>query len=136
MAPTPQESASKPRSPTERVLVAIATHRMGAWLWVSIALLAVVLYFARHMAGVEAFGLLKLTVAVYVGYIASLAVEGCLKHGDDRAPRPHEYRQDAGQWFQRNDFEQWWRFEQIAAAMLWRRAMIVSACIIASSLGG
>lgn len=129
----PQQPVSN--SPVERVLLALAGHRMSLWLWISVALLVAIFFLARHMIGVVVFKLSLLTIAGYVGYGLSLAVEGCLKHGEDRARRPHEYRADARQALAAGNAERGWQLEQLAAAMLWRRAMIVSACLLAAALG-
>lgn len=122
----------------------ILTHRMSLWLWISIGLLIAIYFLARHMVGVVIYKIALITIAGYVGYGLSLAIEGAM--GRAAAKRPHEYRADAAiVRGQANGFtaasraealDRAWQLEQLAAWMLWRRAAIVAAVLVASALGG
>jgi hypothetical protein len=135
----------------DTILHAFFLHRMSLWLWISVALLVAIFFLARHMIGVALFKLALMTIAMYVGYAGSLAVEGALGlRASSRRKRPHEYQADAQDFRDcadgvdegMSDMDRAtargraWELDQLAAAMLWRRAMIVSAALIASALGG
>jgi hypothetical protein len=143
----PTESPQPQLTKIEQVLLAPFVHRNSWWMWLSVFLLVVIYYKARHMVDVALFKLALITIATYVGYLASLAMEGALGFaGKKRRKRPHEYQADAlelravaatrppaaGE----PALARAWELEQLAAAMLWRRAMIVSAAMIAAAMGG
>lgn len=128
----------------ERRFQAIVAHRMSAWLWISVGLLVAVFFTARHQLSVVLFKLTLMTIGGYLGYVLSLAAEGALR-GSDRAKRPHEYRADAAELRASVTIDDphyaevhalAWQWEQLAAAMLWRRAMICSAALLAAAFGG
>jgi hypothetical protein len=125
----------------EEAIKGVFIHRNSWWLWLSIALMVGIWYLARHMVSVALFKLALITIATYVGYLASLAMEGALGIGKGRRQRPHELMADAAALraaspssARANDRA--WELDQLAAAMLWRRAMIVCGAMIASALGG
>jgi hypothetical protein len=121
----------------ERAILALVSHRMSLWLWVSVALLVAIFFLARHMIGVALFKLALMTIAMYVGYAGSLAIEGALGFGKRRM-RPHEYQAEAAQLRadHGNADPRAWELDQIAAWMLLRRTIIVAAALLASALGG
>lgn len=131
----------------EEAIMGVFIHRNSWWLWLSVALLLGIWYLARHMVSVALFKLALITIATYVGYLASLAMEGALGLQGKRRQRPHEYQADAqalrdalvgnaSPEMKTFAYERAWQLDQLAAAMLWRRAMLVSAAMIAISLGG
>lgn len=119
-------------------------HRMSAWLWISIALLSAVRYFAPHMIGVALYKLTLITIGGYLGYVLSLAVEGALGI-TNRRRRPHEYRALAREHrlaaesktaaAKAEGLARAWELDQQANQMLMRRAIVVAAVLIASALG-
>lgn len=145
-APAPQPVV---QGPLERGITLLVAHRMSMWLWVSIALSVAIFFVARHMLSVLLWKVVLLTIAGYIGYTLSLAIEGALAlRGDNRRKRPHEIQQEALELraaaaTMPEDSaaaaiarERAWQLEQMAVNMLWRRSMIVSAALIASAMGG
>lgn len=132
--------ATTPANPTatriEQALVTLVAHRNSWWLWLSVVLMVAIYFLARHMVGVALFKLALLTIAMYVGYVGSLAMEGAIGSAANRRKRPHEYMADADAARAAGDKERGWQLDQFAAAMLWRRAMIVSAAMLAVAMGG
>ena len=112
----------------ESLLVGVFAHRMSIWLWGSVAGLVALFVLARHMVGVVGFKVVLLTTAGYLGYWISRMLE--------RGQRPHQLMNDAAQARAGGDLERAWQLEQLAANLSMRRSWIVSACLIASALGG
>lgn len=124
----------------------VFVHRMSLWLWLSLALLLAIHRFAPHMVSVVLYKVALITIGGYVGFVLSLALEGAL--GFRRAPmryRPHEYqamaracRAEAQSKVIAARAELLalaWQYELLALHMLWRRAGVVAAVLIASALG-
>lgn len=124
----------------------IFTHRMGAWLWISVALLVAIYFLARHQIGVAIYKLALITIGGYVGYVLSLALEGTLGFAGKRRFRPHELqafghacRKEAGAKTvaaRAELLEHAWQYELAAIHMLWRRAMTVGFVLVAAAMGG
>lgn len=121
---------------------AIFGHRMSLWLYASIVGLVLLFFFARHMVGVVGFKVVLLTVAGYLGYWISRALE--------RGQRPHQLLEEAAklrstldslQPHVADDLGAGWgalanQLEARADALSLRRTIIVAACLVASALGG
>jgi hypothetical protein len=142
-----EKEQQPPGTALERGILMIFAHRMSLWLWLSVALLVAIFFLARHQIGVVVLKLALMTVGGYLGYVLSLALEGALR-GDDRAMRPHEYRAAGEKLRAEVEGQVWadparaaafaraWELDQLAAAMLWRRSMVVSAALLMLALGG
>lgn len=102
--------------------------RMGLWLYASIALLAALYLIAPHMAQVVLFKLCLITVAAWLGYWISRALE--------RGRRPHELKEHAFQHRENGRPERADHLEARAELLLLRRTIIVAAAMIAAALGG
>lgn len=124
----------------------IFTHRMSLWLWISLGLLVAIYFLARHMVSVALYKLALITIGGYVGYVLSLALEGTLGFPGKRRFRPHEL-QAFGHACRKEAtaktiaaraelLEHAWQYELTAIHMLWRRAVIVGAVLIAAAMGG
>ena len=115
----------------EQVLAALIFPRMGLWLYISIALCALIWFLAPHMVKVGAYKLALITVAAFIGYHINRALES-------RGWRPHNLvkqanmlKEEPSEASQRHS----WECAQLAAAAYQRRAWVVSACMIAAALG-
>lgn len=125
--------------------LAIFNHRMGLWLWISIALLVAIFFLSRHAINVTLYKIALITIAGYIGYMLSLAIEGCVKVGPAQRKRPHEMQQEAAllrgraerlkmpEKFEAHDRA--WQLEQLAVHMLWRRSVVVGAVLLAAAMG-
>lgn len=116
------------------VLKGIALPRMSVWLYVSIALLGAVWYFASHMLGVILFKAVIITICSFLGDKVARAVEASNR-------RPHELLAEAEALrvgivkATPADIERAWQLEQLAHGIYYRRALIIGACVIAGALG-
>lgn len=131
------------RKTLDVLLADFITHRMSLWLWISVAIAAAIFFLARHMLGVALFKLGLITIASYVGYWVSRALESqrptdlldqaaALRAGPGPTPaNPLGDNPPSPQ-----DLERAWQLEQLAANVCMRRGWIVAACLIASAMGG
>jgi hypothetical protein len=83
--------------------------RASLWLWLALALMAVVVGLAPERAGLFIWFLAKIAMAAYAGY--------WIARGMDRGPRPHEIAD-----------------REMRHAAVLRRNLIVAACIVAAGL--
>jgi hypothetical protein len=114
--------------------------RMGTWLLISILLTLGIYLVAPHMLKVAAFKLSLITIAAYVGYWLSRAVE--------RGARPHElitragtievsdaFQGGRGEDRQRAARDEAYELRKQANQIMWRRTALICACMIAAALG-
>lgn len=150
-----QNGAAPAKPNYEAMLAGLVFPRMGLWLYASIALCVLIWFLAPHMVKVGAYKLALITVAAFIGYHISRALES-------RGWRPHELIGKAKNCQKRSYLDQFpkhllteqedrvkagevdldvvvcqraWELEQLAAAAYQRRAWVVSACMIAAALG-
>lgn len=128
----------------------IFIHRNSWWMWLSVLLVYLIYQLANNMIQVVLLKIALITIGTYLGYLASLAMEGALGlHGSARRKRPHELMADAQQLRDRADGVDYmgdrWRghaharasaLEAQANSMLWRRAVLVGAAMLAVANGG
>ena len=117
-----------PASGWEKSLLALIGHRMSAWLYLTVALVAAVWFFAPHMLSVLLWKGTLLSIAAYLGYWICRAIE-------QSSARPHELQARADSEMSSGDPERAWQLEQLAAASYQRRAWVIAACLIAAAIG-
>lgn len=125
------------RKTLDVVLAEFITHRMSLWLWISVAIAAAIFFLARHMLGVALFKLGLITIASYVGYWISRALES--QRPTDLLALADQVRNDplgTGYPDVATACERAWQLEQLAANVCMRRGWIVAACLIAAAMGG
>lgn len=125
----------------EKFLARVVAPRMGIWLYVSLALLALVWWFAAPMLKVILYKAVILTLTGFLGDKIARAMEG-------KNPRPHELLEDAQRLKDSYlrvypDFggppvaaiDRIRELERRADAVLYRRALIIAAAMVAGALG-
>jgi hypothetical protein len=114
-----------PFSRLERVIGNLIAPRMGWWLYLSIALLLGVAYFAAPMLKVILYKAVILTLAAFIG-------DKIARHLEDSNERPHELLERATA---EQNIELALDLARRADAAYYRRAIIVAAAMIAAALG-
>jgi hypothetical protein len=110
----------------ERWIGRLVAPRMGGWLYLTLVLLALVWWFAEHMLKVLLYKGVIITMAAFMGDKIARAMEG-------RGPRPHQLREEAE--LKAQTYEDVRAFHQRADAILYRRAIVIAAVVIAAALG-
>lgn len=106
----------------------LAFPRMGWWMWLSIMLIGGVAFVAAHMLKVLLWKAVLITLAAFLGDKVARAMERGNK-------RPHELLERAQELHALGLFEQSTVLSTRADAIYMRRALIISAAMIAAALG-
>lgn len=135
-------NAPLPFTRIERALGRIVWPRMSVWLYLSIALLVLVWWFAAPMLKVILYKAVILTLMAFLGDKIARAMEG-------KGPRPHELVEQAEAMRKQHTdvfgssgphpptFENLLAQEYMrrADAVLYRRAVIIATAMVAGALG-